>query len=463
MNNMTRKMVGLLMALLALVVGAQAQTTGKLIQVNVGESTILKVEGVIKLAVADPGIADVAPLTEKEVSIIGKKVGATTLTIVPGEGKESETYRVEVGNDTVIGTIRRAIAPASINVRMIGDTLLLEGEVADELESQRAEMVAKAFKPQVVNMLEVKNPRQIKIRVRVAEVNSEATRKIGFRWLDEREGKIGYGFNLAPLDKLFTSATTHGFLGGAPTVDVALQLLQEKGWARLLSEPTLITRSGTEASFLAGSEVPIPIISAVGGTSTPSVEYKKVGVMMKIKPVADSKNRINTTIHAEVSQPVASSFGTDFAPLINTRTADTTLQVVDGQTIVIGGLFDNNIDTDTMRKFPWLADIPVIGALFRNKDRHHTQKELVFFMTPSVVKDVAVEVDGAARTPALKDWNNEKANQGVLQLEDPKKDWGLHHPNGWGLPDPPPTPPPAPAEPVKEPNKNFTPARPSAP
>jgi type II secretory pathway component GspD/PulD (secretin) len=160
---------------------------------------------------------------------------------------------------------------------------------------------------------------------------------------------------------------------------------------------------------------------------------------------------------------VASSFGTDFAPLINTRTADTTLQVVDGQTIVIGGLFDNNIDTDTMRKFPWLADIPVIGALFRNKDRHHTQKELVFFMTPSVVKDVAVEVDGAARTPALKDWNNEKANQGVLQLEDPKKDWGLHHPNGWGLPDPPPTPPPAPAEPVKEPNKNFTPARPSAP
>lgn len=78
-NNMTRKIMGLLMALLALMVGAQAQTTGKLIQVNVGESTILKVEGVIKLAVADPGIADVAPLTEKEVSVIGKKVGATTL------------------------------------------------------------------------------------------------------------------------------------------------------------------------------------------------------------------------------------------------------------------------------------------------------------------------------------------------------------------------------------------------
>jgi pilus assembly protein CpaC len=462
MNNMTRKMMGLLMALLALVVGAQAQTTGKLIQVNVGESTILKVEGVIKLAVADPGIADVAPLTEKEVSVIGKKVGATTLSIVPGEGKDTEVYRVEVGNDTVIGTIRRAIAPASINVRMIGDTLILEGEVLDEIESQRAEMVAKAFKPQVVNMLEVKNPRQIKIRVRVAEVNTEATRKIGFRWLDANEGKIGYKFDLAPLDKLFTSASTHGF-SGTPTVDVALQLLEEKGWARLLSEPTLITRSGTEASFLAGSEVPIPIISTVGGASTPSVEYKKVGVLMRIKPVADSKNRINTTIHAEVSQPVASSFGTANAPLISTRTADTTLQVADGQTIVIGGLFDNNIDTDTLRKFPWLADIPVIGALFRNKDRHQTQKELVFFMTPSVVKDVAGEVDGVVRTPQLRDWSGEKANKGVLQLEDPKKDWGLHHPNGWGLPDPPPTPPAAPAEPVKEPNKNFTPARPSAP
>lgn len=471
MKNMTSKWMGLLAVLLTLVTGAQAQSVAKLIQVNVGESAVLKVEGALKLAVADPSIADVAPLTEKEVSIIGKKVGSTMLTIVAGEGKDSEVYRIEVGNDTVIGTIRRAIAPASINVRVIGDTLLLEGEVADELESQRAEMVAKAFKPQVVNMLEVKNPRQIKIRVRVAEVSSDATKRIGFKWLGEN-GSLRYAFNMNPIDKLFT-ATKHGFVGYDPadgtwgsigssvSADVILQLLQQQGLAKLLSEPTLITRSGSEASFLAGSEV--PIVQTLNNVS--SVTFKEVGVRMVIKPVADSKNRINTTIQAEVSaisSKAIQGLGSTALPVFLTRKANTTLQMADGQTVVIGGLLDNTIDADTLRKFPWLGDIPVIGALFRNKDKSQSQRELVFFMTTSVIKDMAAEVDGAARTPALKDWNGEKANQGVLQLEDPKKDWGLHHPNGWGLPDPPKTPVPV-SEPVKEPNKNFTPARPTAP
>lgn len=461
---------------LAVLIGAtvSAQAEGQVLQVNVGEAVTVPIQSIAKLAVADPAIADVAPLTENEISIIGKKVGVTTLTVVHTEGKPTEMYRVEVGNDTVISTIRKAISPSSISVRVIGDTLVLEGQVETELESQRAEQLAKAFKPQVANMLEVKSPRQIKIRVRVAEVSSDATRKIGMKWLGA-DGSMRYAFDLNPIDKLFDKKA-NGFvgytvgngdwnsIGSSWSADVILQLLEQKGWARLLSEPTLITRSGTEASFLVGEEV--PIIQTLANVS--SVTFKEVGVRMMIKPVADSQNRINTTIHAEVSAVTDRNVvGSGVAlPIIASRKADTTLQLNDGQTIVIGGLLDNNISKDTLRKFPWLADIPVIGALFRHKDRSHTQRELVFFMTPSIVKNVEVETADAARTPVLKDWVGEKAQEGVLGMPKKNEDWGLHEPGDWGIPESwkkaPGTEEPVTTEPAKEPMTNYTPARPAA-
>jgi pilus assembly protein CpaC len=450
-----------------LVASTQAQQAGNAIQVNVGESVILPVEHVGKLAIADPAVADVAPLTEKEISVIGRKVGTTVLTVVYTNGAPSVLHRIEVGNETMMAVIRKAIAPATISVRMLSETLVLEGQVETELESQRAEQIAKAFKPQVANLLEIKAPRQIKIRVRVAEVSSDAVRKIGFKWLGG-EGAMRYAFDLNPIDKLF-DRTTHGFVGTDPngtwgaigsswSADGLLQLLEQKGLAKLLSEPTLITRSGSEASFLAGEEV--PIVQTLQNSS--SVTFKEVGVRMVIKPVADSQNRINTTIQAEASalkDRTVTKVG-ETLPVITTRKASSTLQLNDGQTIVIGGLLDNNISPETLRKFPWLGDIPVIGALFRHHDKGQSQRELVFFMTTSVVKDAATEVQQAPRTPQLQDWQK-KATDGVLEVPNPKEDWGLHHPNGWGLPDPPKTEPVI-VEPVKEPMKNFTPARPAA-
>jgi len=461
-------------ACLALVpaVLAMAQATETL-QVNVGESVIVKVDKPAKLAIADDAVAVVTSLSDKEISVIGKRVGITTLTVVPeaDSNKPTLVYRVEVGNDTVIGAIRKAISTGAVNVRVIGDTLVLEGQVENELEAQRAEAVAKAFKPQVANLIEIKNPRQIKIRMRVAEVSVTEVRRIGLKWLGEG-GQVGYAFGFGGTDNLidpikhgFLQQATDGSLGteagsGVVGADVVLQLLEQKGWARLLSEPTLVTRSGTEASFLVGSEV--PIVQTLNNTS--SVEFKEVGVRMKVKPVADSQNRINTTIHAEVSQ-VSSEIvrGGDGGelPIILTRKADTTLQLKDGQTLIIGGLMDNNIDRDTLRKFPWLADIPVIGALFRHKDRSQSQRELLFFLTPSVIKDAEAEVAAAPKTPLFKDWS-QKASENVLDLPDKKDDWGLHNPeNLWGIPEQQKTPDNG-VDGTKEPVKNYTPARPAA-
>ena len=170
-------------------------------------------------------------------------------------------------------------------------------------------------------------------------------------------------------------------------------------------------------------------------------------------------NRIDTTIHAEVSQVVGT--GALGIPIIGSKKADSTLQVKDGQTVVIGGLLENNISKDTLRKVPWLADIPIFGVLFRHKEKSEGQREVLFFMTPEIVKDVEADADQAPRTPIMKNWNKQ-SNKGVLVTPDPKEDWGLHNPGRMGVPEKI-APPPQPAKPAKEPTTNYTPARPSGP
>src|SRR5205823_5406328 len=141
------------------------------------------------------------------------------------------------------------------------------------------------------------------------------------------------------------------------------------------------------------------------------------------------------TIHAEVSQVgseiVRGSGGTEL-PVILSRKADTTLQLDDGQTLVIGGLLDNNIDTDTLRKFPWLGDIPVIGALFRHKDKNHTERELLFFVTTEIIKDIDATTANAAQTPLMKQWEVE-GTKNVLEIPKKDADWGLHNPGSMGF------------------------------
>jgi pilus assembly protein CpaC len=486
-------------------------------QINVGEAINVPADNVAKLAVADPAVADVVLLSDREISIIGKKPGVTTLSVVRTEGRPTQIYRIEVGNDLVAATIRQMVG-TNIIVRAIGDTLVLDGYVTDELEAQRAVQVATAYRPQVVNLIEVRQPRQIKVRTRIVEVNSDAIKNIGFQWFGP-QGQVQYAMQYIGGGSIISGflPTRSEFGGAGGTIDpttvtltVLLDALLQKNYARLLSEPTLVTFSGKEASFLVGQEV--PIVQQLPQSFT--VEFKQVGVRMKVKPVADSQNHINTSIHAEVSQIGGSSV--NGIPIINTKMADTTLQVNDGQTVVIGGLLENNISRDILRKLPWLAEIPVIGALFRDKQFEQVQREVLFFMTPEIVKDVDAYAANAAETPYMQKWNNKQASKRVLPVPRESDNWGLHRPDamgftGAGLRDyeqpifgtgekhhprekaehhkksrpakataapaemapatepappaetqpPPPAPSPEEPPPAKEPTTNFTPARPA--
>ncbi len=437
--------------------------------VNVSEAVTLPVSKVSKLAIADPAIADVVALSEHEISVIGKKAGTTSLSICYATDKPTEVYRIEVNNGLVAATIRTMMTGPGINVREVGDSVVLDGQVEDELQLARAVQVAEACKMKVVNLLEVRKPRQILIRIRVAEVLSEAAKQVGFRWFGPA-GEVQYAMAFSGMDQLIqqiphgfvqpasASATASaGAIGDAAkgSLDVVLQMLVNNNCARLLSEPTLLTKSGSEASFLVGQEYPIVQVLP----NSVSVEYKKIGVNMKIKPTADSKNQITTVVHAEVSQ-IASivSQGSVSVPIIGTKTADTTLQVADGQTIVIGGLLENNLTRDALRKVPWLADVPLFGYLFRHNDRAQSQREVLFFMTPMVVKDVDAATAAAAQTPLMTQWNTSKSMEKLLEI--PKRDEPTPH----FKPAPAKPAKPAPAKPTEPvPAKPVEPAAPKQP
>jgi pilus assembly protein CpaC len=480
--SLQRGLWGLCVALvLCGVVSVRAQSDNT-IQVNTGEAITLAVDSVGKIAIAEPTVADVVSLSDHEISVIGKKVGTTTLTIVRAEGKPTQIYRIEVGNDAAIGVIRKAVSAPGMTVRVVGDAIVLDGRVDDELAAQRAVLIANAYyKDKVVNLLEVQRPRQIKIRTRVVEVNSDAVKNIGIQYFGA-SGQVKYGFGRVGISEgAGGDFAGHSFLdpiqtgdqtitpGSAPVgVEALLNLLITRNYAKLLSEPTLVTFSGKEASFLVGEER--PIIQQLAQSFT--VEFKEVGVRMKIKPTADSQNQINTTIAAEVSQ-VTGTIG-DFAiPVISTKKSETTLQVKDGQTIVIAGLLDNNISKDTLRKVPWLGDIPILGALFRDKAFEKTQREVLFMVTPSVIKDVDADTAGSASTPLLREWQGE-AGKNILPATNKHEDWGLHNPDRMGIPGgnsgtkteksaPAPAKPAAAAQPEqgKDPATNFSSAWPA--
>jgi pilus assembly protein CpaC len=432
---------------------------GEPIMVNVNESVTVDADN-SDVAIANPSIANVVLFPEKnKVNVIGMKAGITTLTIVPKDdrsvkqrvvrvidveadaarkaaedAKVAEQAAIKAAADAKVALIRAMANQQDLHVRTIGDTVVLDGKVETEIEAQRALQVAASYNAKVLNLIEVKNPRQIKIVTRVAEVNIGSLKKVGFKWLG-LDGQGRYA-----LDYSGAGSILHGLVPSISDpetspeeadvgADVILQALIADNNARLLSEPTLVTLSGQEASFLVGQEY--PIVQQLNDTFT--VEYKEIGVRMKVKPVADSENRINTSIHAEVSQVVSIEprFG---IPIIGSKKANTSLQVADGKTVVIGGLLENNISRDTLRKVPWLAEIPIFGLLFRHKDFEQAQSEVLFFMTPEVVKDVDAVVAGAARTPLMKEWNDVKGQENLLPVPDPEKDWGLHDPKNFGIP-----------------------------
>ena len=267
---------------------------------------------------------------------------------------------------------------------VVGSSVFLEGSVESEQELHKAELITKAMGEEVENLLVIGVKRMILSEVQFVEVRRSSKDRVGVKYPTDLTGTATLSVNLmrqfAPVPTADNSAraTVTG------SSDFALGFQANDGHARLLAQPRLVCASGEQAEFLAGGEVPIPLVTA----NHVSVEYKQYGVILKLRPTADRKGHIQNELEAEVSEvdtSVAVSVGGAVSvPGFRTRKVKTNVTVRHGETIVLSGVFSHD-EQKFVSKVPGLGNIPILGELFKNRAFDASKRELLIFVTPRIV------------------------------------------------------------------------------
>ena len=272
----------------------------------------------------------------------------------------------------------------NVQANVVGSTIFLEGSVESQQDLQKAELITKAIGEKVENLLVVGIKRMILSEVQFVEIRRNSRDRYGIRYPTDITGTVSASASIS--QELFPGT----FGSGSSTV--ALQASSEfsvgfqanDGYGRLLAQPKLVCASGEKAEFLAGGQVPIPLIT----NNQFSVEFKPYGVILNLRPTADRNGNIQTEIEAEASEidtSVAVSFGGSAAvPGFRTRKVKTNVTVRHGETIVLSGVFSHD-EQKAVSKLPGLGHIPIVGELFKSRAFDSTKRELVIFVTPRIV------------------------------------------------------------------------------
>ena len=358
-----------------------------------------------------PGVADVDVLllSPREIVLQARTLGATNLVLADGLG-HCTALDVVVGLDTsALQALLERLLPAEKEVRVTPafDGVVLSGTVTDSEALARVTELAQAFlrshdgiaqNPRLVNLLEVGAPQQVMLEVKVAEVSKALIDQIGVQVSGSRtRGQWTYTL-LADFLSGGNGVLGAAKAGGAFGLKIDGQ--KDQALVKVLAEPTVMALSGQTGSFLAGGKVFIPVAQDNGttGNRTVTLEEKEFGVSLRFTPTVLGNGRIHLRVRPEVSElnregigiVASGTAGTAVLPSFTARRAETTVQLMDGQSFAIGGLIRNN-DTASIKAFPFLGELPVIGALFRSTQFQNDRSELVFVITPRLVRPLPAE------------------------------------------------------------------------
>jgi pilus assembly protein CpaC len=364
------------------------------VRLTAGKSLVMSLpDKAVRISIANPDVADVMLLNPKEVYLLGKKTGSTNLFVWSVGGATSlRDVTVHVDTDALQSRLREWVPTADgVQVDSVSDTLVVRGRVADAMKAQRIMGLAEAFSggKKAVNMLRVEGGQQVMLEVKVAEVSKTLLDELGVD-LNLTRNIGGASVNL--LSQLLTNGST-SITSTRTGNNIALTAEMKKGLVKVLAEPTITAVNGQEGSFLAGGRIyiPVPQSNGLGGTSI-TLEEKEFGVGLKFLPTVLEDGLINLRVTPEVSElsqygTTVQSLGgqTSLLPSITTRRASTTVQLRDGESFAIGGLIKSNV-TESIKALPLLGELPVLGALFRSTAFQKEQSELLFVVTPRLVR-----------------------------------------------------------------------------
>lgn len=416
-------------------------TVGPALELTVGKSTLMRIPSAVeRISVGNPSTVDITLISPTEIYLLGKNYGSTNMVIWR---KGGATTAIDVNVNIDVARMEKKLRDLmpeekGIKVHAAADSIILSGLVSSAVKAKYAEDIANAFVrdinralvlpvtagdakvqsgtmlttgsgvaaatsaagAKVVNLLAVDSGQQVMLEVKVAEVSKTLLDKLGASIggtgiggaLSNGNGGLSYGIlsNFLSTGNGVFSIT--GDNGNVLKVDAE----KKDGLIKILAEPNIISISGQEASFLAGGKIFIPTASSnTGGFPVITLTEKEFGVGLKFTPTVLEGGRIHLKVAPEVSElaQTGSAFTTingitSVLPSITTRRVQTTVQLMDGQSLAIAGLIKNNVN-ETIKRIPLLGEIPILGALFRSSEFQNDRTELMFVITPRLVKPMA--------------------------------------------------------------------------
>ncbi|MCR9981546.1 type II and III secretion system protein family protein [Vibrio diabolicus] len=407
----------------SLSVNAATVQSGKVVTVAHHQSTQLMISGQAKkVTLGDPEVLDILVLRSNELFLIGKKLGTTNVSVWDRRGRLIEQFNVEVTHDlnTLKSKLYQFLPDENIEVHSAQEKVVLRGLVSSQQNMDTAVKIAETFAlgeaadeeddsskdddSMVINLLSIGGAQQVTLEVTVAEVQRTLVRRFDSNFhFFQRSGDFTWGGTTAGggidgIGPILNVPTVEdfGFLGSFIDSNTlftfALDVAKQNGVAKVLAEPSLTALSGTQAEFVAGGEFPIPVPNEDGIT----IDYKEYGVQLDFVPFILSDKRINLKLNVNVSEISNSGVltfnpnevnATFFIPPITKRSAGTTIELADGQTIGIAGLLSENA-RNVADGIPGASDLPVLGRLFKSEEFTSGETELVILVTPRLATPI---------------------------------------------------------------------------
>ncbi|WP_343654924.1 type II and III secretion system protein family protein [Cupriavidus sp.] len=381
------------------------------VMVPVGKSQLISLqEPVRNRTLGNPNVVQATMVSPQTLYVLGRSVGTTNM-IVQGRSGACTIINVVVNADAGgLQTSLGQLLPGEPGIRVMtaADNLVLTGSVTNAQSAQQAMDIAQAYanaaqgtdgkngdkKGGVLNMLSVDSPQQVMLEVKVAEVSKTLLNQLGSAV--NLQGGFG-SWTGGVVTSLLTGASGAIFGSKANNLpfEFAVDAQKNDSLVKILAEPNLVTISGQEASFLAGGKIYIPVAQAnvLNGAGTVTLQEEEFGVGLKFTPTVLANGRIHLKVSPEVSElsPTGATIrggtlaGQTILPVITTRRASTTVQMRDGESFAIGGLLTDSA-RGSLKALPGAGEVPVLGTLFRSTQYQQDLTELVFVITPRLVK-----------------------------------------------------------------------------